>query len=124
MRTAIVVADSVTALDARHADIVLVSGSHGGLIAARYAMAGGVRAAIFNDAGVGLDEAGIAGLVMLESHGIAAAAVSHRSARIGDGGDTLASGVVSRVNAVAMVCGVRAGLSCRAAAEALREAPA
>jgi pimeloyl-ACP methyl ester carboxylesterase len=67
MRAAIVVADSVTALDARHAGAVLVSGSHGGLIAARYAAAAGVRAAVFNDAGIGLDDAGIAGLTVLQS---------------------------------------------------------
>ena len=62
MRAAIVVADSVTALGARHEGAVLVSGSHGGLIAARYAAAAGVRAAVFNDAGIGLDDAGIMGL--------------------------------------------------------------
>ncbi len=124
MRATIVVADSVTSLDARHADAVLVCGSHGGLIAARYAIAGAVRAAIFNDAGVGLDEAGIAGLALLESLGIASAAVSHASARIGEGSDTLASGVVRHANAVAAACGVRAGQSCRTAAETLCDAPA
>ena len=121
---AIVVADSVTALDARHADTVLVSGSHGGLIAARYVIAGRVRAAIFNDAGVGLDRAGIAGLALLESLGVAAVAVAHASARIGDGSDTLQSGIVSYATAMAEACGVRAGSSCRGAAEALRSAPA
>lgn len=123
MSTDIVVVDSVTALDAQHADTVLVCGSHGGLIAARYAIAGRIRAAIFNDAGVGLDHAGVAGLGVLESLGIAAAAVSHMSARIGDGSDTLHSGIVSYATAMAKRCGVRAGLSCREAAEALRNAP-
>jgi len=123
MRAAIVVADSVTALDARHVDAVLVSGSHGGLIAARYTMAARVRAAVFNDAGIGLDDAGIAGLAALQSIGMAGVAVSHLSARIGDGGDTLASGVVSRANGLASGCGVTAGMPCRAAAELLRDAP-
>lgn len=123
MRAAIVVADSVTALDARHAGAVLVSGSHGGLIAARYAAAAGVRAAVFNDAGIGLDDAGIAGLTALQSIGMAAVAVSHQSARIGNGRDTLQNGVVSRVNDAASNCGVTAGMHCRAAAELLRNAP-
>ncbi len=123
MRPSIVVADSVTTLDARHADAVLVSGSHGGLIAARYAVAAGVRAAVFNDAGGGLDDAGIAGLAALQSIGMAAVAVSHASARIGDGSDTLASGVVSRANRPASSCGVTTGMPCRVAAELLRDAP-
>jgi hypothetical protein len=123
MRPSIVVADSVTTLHARHSDAVVVSGSHGGLIAARYAVAAGVRAAVFNDAGIGLDESGIAGLAALHSIGMAAVAVSHRSARIGDGDDTLASGVVSRANPTASSCGVAAGMPCRAAAELLRDAP-
>ena len=123
MRADIVVADSVTALGVRHRGAVLVSGSHGGVIAAHYAIAAGVRAAIFNDAGIGLDDAGIAGLPLLEALGIAAAAVSHRTARIGDGHDTLASGIVSKVNGVAQACGVHVGSPCSVAAEALREAP-
>lgn len=123
MRADIVVADSVTGLGARHRDAVLVSGSHGGVIAAHYAIIAGVRAVIFNDAGVGLHDAGIAGLPLLEGLGIAAAAVSHRTARIGDGHDTLASGIVSKANSVAAACGVHVGSPCRVAAETLRDAP-
>ena len=122
MRAAVVVVDSVTTLDATHAGAVLVTGSHGGLIAARYAAAAGVRAAVFNDAGGGLDDAGVAGLQALESVGIAAAAVSHDSARIGDAADTLARGIVSRVNAPALACGVRSGMRCEEAVERLRDA--
>lgn len=108
-RPAIVVAHTVTALDPRHRGAVLVTGSHAGEIAARYAAAAGVRAAIFNDAGVGLDDAGIAGLRTLQALGLAAAAVSHRSARIGDGDDTLARGTIAHVNALALACGVTLG---------------
>lgn len=123
MKAAIVVADSVTALgdDARGA--VLVTGSHGGMIAAHYAIAAGVRAAIFNDAGRGLDDAGIAGVVALDSAGMAAAAVAHTSARIAIAADTLARGVISYANARARAAGVVAGSSCRDAAERLRAAP-
>lgn len=68
--TAIVVAESVTQLgpDARGA--VLVAGSHAGVIAACYAARAGVRAVVLNDAGVGKDDAGIAGLAYLEALGI------------------------------------------------------
>lgn len=122
--TAIVVAESVTQLgpDARGA--VLVAGSHAGVIAACYAARAGVRAVVLNDAGVGKDDAGIAGLAYLEALGMAAAAVAHDSARIGDGADALERGIVSRVNAPAAACGVAAGMTARAAAERLRSAPA
>ena len=123
MTVAIVVADSVTALgeDARGA--VLVSGSHGGLVAAQYASAAGVRAAIFNDAGRGLDDAGHrrrAGARRRRDW--PAAAVSHASSRIADGRDTLARGIVSFANAHAAALGAAPGMACRDAAECLRAA--
>ena len=115
----VVLADTVTALDARHRGQVLVTGSHGGLIAAALAAQGGVRAAIFNDAGGGLDDAGFAGLAWLERLGWAAATVAHTSARIADARDALDSGVISHANALAASCGVRPGMPCAAAAAAL-----
>jgi hypothetical protein len=117
------VVDSITELTAAHAGCVAVSGSHGGVIAAYYAARSGVRAALFNDAGIGRDAAGVAGLAYLEPLGVAAAAVDHRSARIGDGADTLACGIVTRVNALAAACGVAPGMTAAEAAERLRTAP-
>jgi hypothetical protein len=122
VRAAIVLVDSVTTLDTTHAGAVVVTGSHGGLIAARYASAAAVRAVVFNDAGGGLDDAGVAGVHALASIGIAAAAVSNDSARIGDAADTLANGIVSRANARASACGVRRGMRCADAVELLRAA--
>lgn len=119
----VVVADSVTTLSDLHRGQVLVTGSHGGRIAAIYAAKAQVRAAAYNDAGRGLDDAGIAGLAALDAIGIPAFAVAHTSARIGDGGDTLASGVVSVANRTASQCGVRAGMPCRDAAAVLCDAP-
>jgi hypothetical protein len=120
----LVVAESVTQLgpDARGA--VLVAGSHAGVIAAYYAARAGARAVVLNDAGVGKDGAGIAGLAYLDAIGVAAVAVAHDSARIGDGADTLARGVVSHVNAVAASCAVARGMTARAAAARLSAAPA
>src|SRR5262245_2838931 len=88
----VVLADTVTALDATHHGVVLVTGSHGGLIAAYLAARAGVRAVIFNDAGAGLDDAGLAGIDRLERQSIAAATVAHTSARIADAADTYANG--------------------------------
>lgn len=119
----VALADSVTALNATHAGCVLVTGSHGGEIAARYAVRARVRAAIFNDAGIGCDEAGVAGLAWLAQHGIAAAAVAHDSARIGDAADSHASGRISRANAPARACGVAIGQACAEAARRLAQAP-
>jgi len=116
----VLLADSVTALDERHAGAVVVTGSHGGLIAARYAGTANVRAAIFNDAGVGLDDAGVAGLDLLDTIGVAAAAVAHTSARIADARDTMAHGIVSRANAAARAVGVAAGMNCADAVTRLR----
>ena len=118
----ILVADSVTALPAHARGAVLVTGSHGAMVAARYASSAGVRAAIFNDAGRGKDDAGIAGVAALDGVGMAAAAVAHTSARIADAADTLARGIVSFANARAAAAGVARGMRCDAAAERLRHA--
>ena len=122
--TGVVLADTVTLLDASHRGGVLVTGSHGGLIAAYLAARGGVRAAIFNDAGGGLDGAGFGGLRWLDALGIAAATVAHTSARIADAADAFASGVISQANAGAARCGVRPGQRCAEAAALLCDAPA
>lgn len=118
----VVTAESVTQLGdvAGH---VLVAGSHGGLVAAQYAARAGVRAVILHDAGIGKDEAGIAGLAWLERHGMAAAAVDYASARIADGRDMLARGVISHVNGAAARLGVAPGTRCREAAVRLMSAP-
>ncbi len=118
----IVTAESATLLD----DVrgrVLVVGSHGGVIAAWFGATAGAHAMILNDAGLGKDRAGIAGLAYLDDIGMAAAAVDCMSARIGDGADMLARGITSHANAYAALCGVVAGQSCRDAAGRLRHAP-
>ena len=103
---------------------VLVAGSHGGIIAAYLGASAGAHALILNDAGLGKDRAGIAGLPYLEEIGMAAAAVDCMSARIGDGEDMLTRGVISHANAFAALCGVAAGQSCQEAAGRMRRANA
>ena len=101
--------DSITELGPQDAGCVAVSGSHGGLSSARYAQAAKPWLSVFNDAGVGKDEAGIAGLGTLQQAGLAALAVSHVSARIGQAGSTLQDGVVSHVNEAAAKLGFVTG---------------
>ena len=94
----VVLLDTVTAVAPQHAGTIVVTGSHGGASVVRYARAVAARLYVFNDAGVGKDEAGIAALAELERDGIAAATVAHDSARIGEARDAFEHGVVSRVN--------------------------
>lgn len=118
----VLIADSITRVGTDAAGAVVVNGSHGGIYAAYVAAKLGVAAAVFNDAGVGRDEAGVAGLNYLMSLGIAAAAVGHGTARIGDGEDMMARGRITRANARAMALGCRPGMACRDAADFLRAA--
>ncbi len=104
------VVDSITEAVGDGAGAVVVSGSHGGVSAARFAIQAGVRLAVFNDAGVGRDGAGIAGLALLQAAGIAACTVSHDSARIGEARSTLDDGVISHANPRAEALGARAGV--------------
>jgi hypothetical protein len=102
--------DSITEAIGQGADRMAVTGSHGGISAGRFALQAQVRLAVFNDAGVGKDAAGIAALPLLQSHGVAACAVAHDSARIGDARSTLEDGVISQVNDAAAALGACAGL--------------
>jgi hypothetical protein len=122
MPAPIVVADSITRVAPDSAGAVVVNASHGGVYAAYLAAKLQVAAAIFNDAGVGRDRAGISGLDYLQQLGIAAATVGHDTARIGDGADMMSSGVITHANAIAASLGVSPGQSCRDAATALQQA--
>ncbi|MEQ8429802.1 MAG: hypothetical protein RIE24_25815 [Silicimonas sp.] len=116
-------ADSVTKLGAEAVGRVVVSGSHGGTYAAWAACKAGCRAVILHDAGVGLDGAGIGGLLYLEKLGMAAAAVDHTSAPIGQAARMLDSGRISHANDRARDCGVSPGMPCAEAAARLAAAP-
>ena len=120
----VVLRDSVTKTAPEDAGRVLVTGSHGGLYAANLAARGRFRAAIFNDAGIGKDRAGIGGLAYLDEIAMAAAAVSFETARIGDAADIWARGVISHVNGLAAALGCAPGQRCAAAARLLCAAEA
>lgn len=124
MPPALRLVDSITELHTGDLGCLAVSGSHGGLSSARYALAARPLLSVFNDAGVGRQQAGIAGLAVLQSQGLAACAVAHDSARIGEAASTLADGVISHANAAAAALGVTAGMPCRRAIDRLLRAPA
>ncbi len=106
------VVDSITQLSPHDAGCLAVSGSHGGMSSARYALAARPHLTIFNDAGVGRDSAGLAALAFLQQHGLAACTVAHSSARIGEAASTLNDGVISHVNTLAEQLGAMPGQSC------------
>jgi hypothetical protein len=105
----LVLLDTVTAVQPQHAGAVVVTGSHGGASVVRYALAVAAKLYVFNDAGVGKDDAGVAALTALQQAGQAAVAVAHISARIGEAHDTWEHGVLSRVNGCAEALGLRVG---------------
>lgn len=119
----IVTAPTVTKLGPEARGAVLVTGSHGGVYPGGLAAKAQVRAVIFHDAGLGRGDAGIGALTLLAKLGIAAAAVSHMSARVGDTDDILARGIISRFNAVAGEAGITRAMPCAVAAEMLQAAP-
>ena len=109
----LLVLDSVTEGVHHAPGAVLVTGSHGGLSAGRYAVQARPLLVVFNDAGIGKDRAGIAALQLLQQQGLAACAVSHDSARIGEASSTLGDGVLSCANEAATALGARVGLRLR-----------
>ncbi len=111
--------DSAACATPEMAGAVVVTGSHGGDSAAGFLLAVQPLLAVFNDAGGGLDDAGVSGLHRLEAAGIAAVTVAHTSARIGHADSTWQDGVISRVNASAAALGLVPGQVCRVALGAL-----
>lgn len=116
-----ILAPRVVALDSNglvgpsDAGCIVVTGSHGGLLGGRpeTAVKAAVAAALYNDAGIGIDRAGLSRLPALEARGIAGATVSCFSARIGDGLSTLNDGWISSLNPTAAARGGRIGQSAR-----------
>jgi uncharacterized protein YunC (DUF1805 family) len=117
----IIIADSATSLDANNKNDVVVDGSHCGINVGEMMLQAGARGMIGNDAGIGLEKAGIAGLKLLEENGIPAAAVSCTSAEIGRGTSTYAEGKISTVNEVAKRLGIAVGMSAKEAADRMFE---
>lgn len=115
--------DSITDAGPEARGKIAVCGSHGGMIAASLASQAGLRAVVLNDAGVGLNQAGLRGVIALDRVAMAAATVSCASARIGSAEDAMSNGVLSAVNATAASLGLRIGQSVTKALPLLGGAP-
>jgi hypothetical protein len=109
----IVCIDSASLVKEEDAGQIVVTGSHGGLIGGRRSKAFNVKPllAVFNDAGGGIDRAGIGRLDPLDEMGIAAATAAHTSARIGDSRSTYQEGIISHANQRAKELGASRGAS-------------
>ena len=105
----VVLMDSITKVTPEDEGAIVVCASHGGTSSGEFALEVPLRAVIFNDAGVGKDNAGIAALDMLAQRGVASATVAHTTGRIGDSLDMWENGVISYVNAVAAAAGLATG---------------
>lgn len=104
--------DSASLVVPEDADRILAVGSHGEALGGKpeTALKYDARAAVFSDAGIGIDDAGISRLPALDGRAIPAATVSADSARIGDGRSIYEDGVISRVNETAAALGARPGM--------------
>ena len=113
--------DSASLIAPEDAGQIIVTGSHGALVGGSAPMALRVDgfAAVFSDAGVGADGAGITRLPALDTRGIAGLTVSAASARIGDAASLYADGLISHANATARRLGARPGEPLKDAARGL-----
>jgi hypothetical protein len=111
--------DSITELGPHDEGCIAVSGSHGGISSARYALAARPLLSVFNDAGGGLDNAGLAALDFLQANNLAACTVAHHSARIGEASSTLASGLINHTNKCAAALGIQTSWTCQQAVDSL-----
>lgn len=114
--------NSITDATPEDQGLVGISGSHGGVYPAGVASAVGLKAVVFNDAGIGFENAGVGGVFALDDVGMAAAALDCQTCLIGSAEDALECGVISVANEAAKVLGVEVGMTARQAAELLEGA--
>ena len=114
--------DSHSLVGPDDAGAIVVTGSHGGLLGGNPATAvkAAVYAAFYNDAGIGIDDAGISRLPALQDRGIIGATVAAASARIGEARSTWETGRISACNACARAAGAERGMPLRAFVERLQ----
>lgn len=115
----IILTNTAGSYDENNKNDVVIDGSHFGVNSAKMAVDAAVKGRIGNDAGIGKNSAGIAGLNILEKVGIPGAAVSSMSAKIGVGMSTWDTGKVSTVNESARKIGVKVGMTTQEAADVM-----
>lgn len=121
--------DSVCLVRPDDAGAILVVGSHAAMHASDpwSALGAYAAAAFFHDAGYlegvdGYSPEGIGRLPVLDGYAIPAAAVDHRSARIGDAQSLWESGEISYLNQTAVRAGWQCGMSVQTAAKLIEHA--
>jgi hypothetical protein len=98
---------------------VLVTAGHTGRSAVPYLLEVSPFGFICSDGGKGRDDAGVAGLFIVEEYGLAGATVDARRARMGDALSSYHDGVISACNKWAAAAGVEVGQPAAAAARLL-----
>lgn len=113
--------DSASLAASEDAEHIVICGSHGEALGGKpeTAFRYDAVAAVFNDAGIGIDDAGISRLPALDGRNIPAATVSAASARIGDAKSIYEDGVISRVNESAAARGGEVGQTTAAFVDAI-----
>jgi hypothetical protein len=108
--------DAAPLLVGSDADAIAVTGSHAALFRGRpdNVISVPLRAAYFNDAGVGLDNAGIRRLADLDQRAMPAATISCMSAEIGNARSMWTGGILSYVNDTARAEGLAPGMTVQA----------
>ena len=109
----VIACDSASLVKPDDTDAIIITGSHGGRLAGRpgYGLAVQARGAVFNDAGVGIDMAGVQRLGILDQNSVPAVTVDAMTARIGDARSAWESGVISHINTQAAKRGVTIGMT-------------
>jgi hypothetical protein len=114
--------DAAPMLTPEDAGAIAVTGSHAALFRGRPdgVIGPDLFAVFFNDAGVGMDNAGIARLPTLDERNMIAGTVSAASAPIGDARAEYEHGIISHLNATALKAGGKIGEPLKAFVARLR----
>ena len=115
----VVCTDSIAFALPEDAHNVLVTAGHTGRSAVPYLLKARPFGFICSDGGKGREDAGIAGLSIVEAEGLAGATVDARLARMGDGLSSYREGIISACNAPARAAGVTVGMPAAQAASLL-----
>lgn len=108
----VICVDAAPMLEDGDAGTIAITGSHAALFRGQPdgLIAPAVHAVFFNDAGVGLDGAGIKRLALLDERKLVAGAVDAATAPIGNAREIYRTGVLSHVNESAAAAGAAPGM--------------
>ncbi len=119
----VVCSDSIAFSLPEDARNVLVTAGHTGRRAVPNLLRHKPFGFICSDGGMGRDDAGVAGMYLVEKEGMAGACVDARRARMGSGLSTYHDGIISAANSLAQDAGVEIGMPAAQAARILVNRP-